>query len=144
MADLMMLGYNVSRFETSLQPEIIHFNGESEKGLAVKCDAHIPSDGKHSVLRIQISIAGYNPGEKPIEERTPFVVAEGEFLFNFESSEALDDSAMEASVKTTGLQVAVPILRGILVGIANILNLPPVFSFPPFGPEDIEWDEEHK
>ena len=140
MSDLMMLGYTVTRFETSLQPDVVHFNGESDKGLAVKCDAYIPSDGKHSVLRMQISIAGYLPDSKPMEERAPFVVAEGEFLFNFESADELNDSAMEEAVKTTGLQAAIPVARGILVGIGNILNLPPVFSFPPFSPDDIEWD----
>lgn len=140
MSDLMMLGYTVTRFETSLQPEVVNYTGESEKGLAVKCDAYIPSDGRHSVLRIQLSIGGYLPDDKPIEERTPIVVAEGEFLFNFESSAELDDAAMEASVKSTGLQTAIPVLRGILVGVGNILNLPPIFSFPPFGPEDIEWE----
>lgn len=140
MSDLMMLGYTVTHFETSLHPEVVHFTGESEKGLAVKCDAYIPSDSKHSVLRIQLSIGGYLPDGKPIEERTPIVVAEGEFLFNFESSDKLDDPTMEASVKSTGLQAAIPVLRGILVGVGNILNLPPVFSFPSFGPDDIEWE----
>ena len=141
MLDLKMLSYTVVRFQTSLQPEVVQYDGESEKGMAVKCDAYIPSDSRHSVLRIQISIGGYLPDDRPMEERTPFVAFEGEFLFNFESSEELEDSVMEETVKSTGLQAAVPVLRGILVGIGNILNLPPVFSFPPFGPDDIQWDE---
>ncbi|MDO4866338.1 MAG: hypothetical protein Q4C10_07240 [Clostridia bacterium] len=142
MSDLVMLGFTVVHFETELQPEVVQFDGKSDKGMAINCDAYIPGDGKHSVLRIQISICGYLPGEKPLNERKPFVKVDGEFLFNFESVVELENSEMEATVKTVGLQTAIPVLRGLLVGVCNMLNLPPVFSFPPVGPEDIDWDSE--
>lgn len=148
MHDIKMMGYTVASLQTVLQPEVNLFSGESEKGMSVQCNAFVPDDGQHGVLRMQISIGAYLPGEAPDaasgdtpdEEHLPFVVLEADTYFSFEVPDKMAGDALESALKTTGLDAAIPVLRGVLVGVGSLLNLPPVFSFPHFSADDVEWD----
>lgn len=139
MIDLILIGHTVSNFQTVLEPSVNEFRGESQTGFAVRCDTGVLPDGRHGALIIQISLGAYLPDDKPMEEREPFTAAEGTFIFTFESSGDCDRTAMDNALRTSGLQIAVPVLRGVLVGTCELLNLPSVFAFPNFGPDDVTW-----
>lgn len=139
MIDLILKGHTVSRFEMAMLPSVTEYTGKSQMGYAIRCDTTMSPDSRHGALTIQISIGAYLPDDKPMEERTPFVVLETTFIFTFEASGECNRAAMDDALRSSGLQIAIPVLRGVLVGTCEMLNLPSVFSFPNFSQEDVTW-----
>ena len=136
MNDLKLLSYTTEHFDAQLFPNISEMGDDVQNTLEFNCQtAHSP-DLKNCGLRIDISVTGKNA-----DDNNPFTRINGIFYFTFESDPKQPIPEVDHYLQTTGLQIIIPIIRGIIVGIAKMLNLPDVFSFPPINNSDVEWSD---
>ena len=141
MKEIALCGYNTSSYEASLGPGIESFDGESKKSLLVHCFTVLDPNGVNSMLGVDIEICGFLPDQEPDAEHEPFLRMNCQCIFQFEAAEPVSDEEMETYLRNDGVMIAIPLMRGMLVGAANILNLPDIFSFPPVDPKMISWSD---
>jgi len=137
MIDLKLIGYTVEHFETLLTPDVANMNDDITFGLELYCNSDVVDDLKRGIMRVMITVTAANEGKDD-----PFAKADGIFHFLFDAAEASEREAINASIRSNGIEIALPIIRGLIVGAASLLSLPPVFSFPHVDPSDIVWEDD--
>ena len=136
MTDLKLLGYTTEHFEAQLFPNVSDMGDNVQNTLEFNCQtAHSP-DLSNAGLRIDLCVTAKNANDED-----PFTRISGIFYFTFESNPKQPIPEVDAYLQTAGLQAIIPIIRGSIVGIAKMLNLPDVFSFPPINNSDVEWSD---
>ena len=142
MANLEIKGYTVIHLDTTLNPSIQHFTGESKKFLSLNCKSMTSPDNSEGILAFDISIEVHLPNDQDSKQQDPILVTNAQFMFSFAPDEAVSESQLTELTTTTGVQIAIPIMRSILAGTGNILNHPEVYDFPTFKPDMIKWQSE--
>lgn len=136
MTDLKLLGYTTERLNAQLFPNVSEMGDNVQNTLEFNCQtAHSP-DLRNAGLRIDLSVTAKNA-----DDAEPFTCINGIFYFTFETSEKQPVAEVDQYLQTAGLQTVIPLIRGIIVGIAKMLNLPDVFSFPPVNNSDVDWSD---
>ena len=141
MANLEMIGYTVLHYESTLLPAIQKYTGECRKHLDLECRNMVSPDDREAVLTFDISTEVCLPEQSGSSEKQPIVQTNGRFMFSFTTDEEVPESILVDMSRNTGVQMAVPIIRGIIAGMGNMLNHPDVYDFPTFNPEIIQWRE---
>ena len=136
MIDLKLIGYTVEHFETILTPEVINMDDDPVFGMEMDCNSDAIDDQK-GIMRVIISVTATNDGSAE-----PFARADGTFHVLFEASEAAKRDEINTAIRSSGVEMAMPIIRALIVGAANLLSLPPVFSFPHVDPLEIVWNDD--
>ena len=144
MANLEINGYTVIHLDTTLMPSVQEFTGESKKLLSLNCKSMTTPDNSEGVLTFDISIEVHLPDAQDGKDHDPILVTNAQFMFSFSPDETVSESELVDMVTTTGVQVALPIMRGILAGTGNMLNHPDVYDFPSFKPDMIIWQSENE
>ena len=141
MANIEMLGYTVLHLETSLFSNVQQYNGESAKHLQLNCRTMTSSDSDEGVLTFDVFIEACLPENHDTDDRKPIIQTTAKFMFSFTSNEGISEDELSEMMRTTGTQMAIPIIRGILAGVGNMLCHPDVYDFPSFRPEIINWEK---
>ncbi len=142
MANLEILGYTVVHMDTTLMPTVLEYNGESEKHLSLNCKSMAAPDNSEGVLSFDVTIDVRLPKDQDSEERDPILATNAQFMFSFAPDESVSEDELMQMITTAGVQIAIPIIRGILAGVGNMLNHPDVYDFATFKPEIITWHKD--
>lgn len=134
MIDLKLTGYTVERFNTLLTPDVANMSDSPENSMRFRFGTGYSADLNSAVLHIEMRLEAKNSGDEK-----PFASIESLFHFTFETPDSVPESSIDEALRTTGLQLSLPVARGLIVGVSSMLNLPDVFSFPPVDFEKVEW-----
>lgn len=137
MLDLILRGHTVEHFECSMTPEIASISDDSDITMSFECRSGSLSDQHHAILRVELIIKATNPGQKEA-----FAQANAVFHIAFESLASASNDDLINAVQSSGIQLAMPLIRAIIVGATNMLGFPDVFSFPSVDYSKIEWNNE--
>ena len=94
-------------------------------------------DNISGLMRIIITVTATNEGSDE-----PFARASGTFHFLFESSEPAEPATINAALRSSGIEIALSVIRGLIGGATTLLSLPPVYTIPYVDPTVIEWEDE--
>ena len=136
MTDLKLLSYTTEHLEAKLFPNVTDMGDNVQNTLGFNCQTGHAPDLKNAGLRIDLCVTAKNA-----DADKPFTHIKGIFYFTFETNEMQSVPEVDKYLQTTGVQIVLPIIRGIIVGIAKMLNLPDVFSFPTVNSSDVEWSD---
>ena len=136
MTDLKLLGYTTERLDAQLFPSVSNMGNNVQNSLEFNCQTGHAPDLSNAGLRIDLCVTAKNT-----DDESPFTRIQGIFYFTFETNEKQPIPEVDKYLQTTGLQIVMPIIRGIIVGVAKMLNLPDVFSFPPINNTDVQWSD---
>ena len=143
MLDLKMLGYTVERLETNLSPVVKELEGEYQNSMKFNCYSHPASNDVYGSIRIELTMdVCLKDKIESNQDREPFVTLNGVFHVAFEASEKVTEEEFDRGLKSTGARIALPVIRGIIVGVTSIMGYPNVFSFPQIDPEVIHWEKD--
>jgi len=134
MTDLKLIGYSAEHFETSLTVDDDEIDKNVRFHIHLFGRTQALDDHTKGILRVEIKIEG-NKGNDIV-----FAALNCAFNLLFETDSEVDSEQMNALLRSVGIESAIPLIRGIVVGATNMLGLPGFFNFPSIDTSQIEWN----